>query len=208
VWITLKKHLTSAISISSSFQVESIITSTSFFFPLALQPNWGLGHLHETVSLQLLDLGQSVGLLGWVILSQGVYLYTNTEKCTHNINPINIHALSGIRTHGPGIRASKDSSCLKPLGYYYQLKVFSVQAVEALGVARDWASHICIHSAHSWQGCQPYMLPLFTPRKIPGTDFCQRLCQPLGHSAAGRIGQTEKETPHPGLKPATSQLVA
>jgi hypothetical protein len=57
-----------------------------FFFPLALQPNLGLGRLHEiSVSLQLLDLGQSVGLLGRVISSsQGLYLYTNTEKRTHN----------------------------------------------------------------------------------------------------------------------------
>jgi hypothetical protein len=38
-----------------------------------------------TVSLQLLDLGQSVGLLGGVITSsQGLYLYTNTEKSTHS----------------------------------------------------------------------------------------------------------------------------
>jgi hypothetical protein len=37
-----------------------------------------------SISLQLLDLGQSVGLLGRVISSlQGLYLYTNTEKCTH-----------------------------------------------------------------------------------------------------------------------------
>jgi hypothetical protein len=27
----------------------------------------------------------------------------------------------------------------------------------------------------------------FTPRKIPGTHFCQGLIQPQGHSAAGRI---------------------
>jgi hypothetical protein len=51
-----------------------------YFFPLALQPNSGLGRLHEiSVSLQLLDLGQSIGLLGRVISSsQGPYLYTNT----------------------------------------------------------------------------------------------------------------------------------
>jgi hypothetical protein len=38
-------------------------------------------------SLQLLDLGQSVGLLGRVISSsQDLYVYTNTEKRTHNTN--------------------------------------------------------------------------------------------------------------------------
>jgi hypothetical protein len=39
------------------------------------------------VSLQLPDLGKSVGILGRVISSsQGFYLYTNTEKRTHDIN--------------------------------------------------------------------------------------------------------------------------
>jgi hypothetical protein len=38
-----------------------------------------------SVSPQLLDLGQSVELFRWVIsLLQGLYLYTNTEKRTHN----------------------------------------------------------------------------------------------------------------------------
>jgi hypothetical protein len=40
-----------------------------------------------SVSLQLLYTGQSVGLLGRVISSsQGLYLYINTEKRTHNTN--------------------------------------------------------------------------------------------------------------------------
>jgi hypothetical protein len=40
-----------------------------------------------SVSLQLLDLGQPVGLLGRVdSSSQGLYLYTYTEKRTHNTN--------------------------------------------------------------------------------------------------------------------------
>jgi hypothetical protein len=47
-----------------------------------------------SVSLQLLDLRQRVALLGRVISSsQGLYLYTNTEKGTHNT--LNIHGLSG-----------------------------------------------------------------------------------------------------------------
>jgi hypothetical protein len=33
---------------------------------------------------------------------------------------------------------------------------------------------------------------LFTPRKIPGTHFCQRLSLPQGHSSAGRIRSTGK----------------
>jgi hypothetical protein len=34
--------------------------------------------------------------------------------------------------------------------------------------------------------------PSFTRRKIPGTHFCLRLSQLLGHSAAGRIRSIEK----------------
>jgi hypothetical protein len=39
---------------------------------------------HRAEFTQFLDQGQSVGLLGRVISSsQGLYLYTNTEKRTH-----------------------------------------------------------------------------------------------------------------------------
>jgi hypothetical protein len=48
--------------------------------------------------------------------SQGLYLYTNTEKRIYTQTP-NIYSLSGIRTHDPGFRASEDSSCLRPLIY-------------------------------------------------------------------------------------------
>jgi hypothetical protein len=70
-----------------------------------------------SVSLQSLDLGQSTGFLEEVAsLSQALYLYTNTEKRTHNTT-LNIHALIGIRTHGPGVCANEKSSFPKPVGY-------------------------------------------------------------------------------------------
>jgi hypothetical protein len=52
---------------------------------------------------------QSVGILEWgVSLSQGLH----TERHKHRINTHNteIHALSGIRTHDPSVRASGDNS--------------------------------------------------------------------------------------------------
>jgi hypothetical protein len=62
---------------------------------------------------QFLDQGQSVGLLGRVTSSsQGTY----TEKRTH-AQTLNIRALSGIRTDGPGFGASEDSARLRPFGY-------------------------------------------------------------------------------------------
>jgi hypothetical protein len=90
-----------------------------FFFP----PLWLYSPVQAlaasmklSVSLKLLDLGQSVGLLGRVMSSsQGLCLYTSTENST--TQALNIHALCGILTHGPGVRASEDGSCLRPLGY-------------------------------------------------------------------------------------------
>jgi hypothetical protein len=82
----------------------------NFFFLWLYRPIQTLAaSMKFSVSLQLLDLGQSVGLLGRVIsLSQGLYLYTITEK-PHTTQTLNIHGQSGIRTHGPGVRASEDS---------------------------------------------------------------------------------------------------
>jgi hypothetical protein len=72
-------------------------------------------YLHETpFHFSFLDLRQSVGLFGRVISSSlSLYLYTNTETHTQTLN---IHALSGFRTHDPGSRASENSACLRPLG--------------------------------------------------------------------------------------------
>jgi hypothetical protein len=36
---------------------------------------------------------------------------------TQNKHTLNIHALSGIRTHNHSVRASEDSLCLRKLGY-------------------------------------------------------------------------------------------
>jgi hypothetical protein len=58
-----------------------------------------------SVSLQLLDLGQSVGLLGRVISSsQGLYLYTNTENAHTTLN---IHARVGIEPTVPASARAK-----------------------------------------------------------------------------------------------------
>jgi hypothetical protein len=57
---------------------------------------------------------QTVGLLGRVISpSQGRNLDTGQHK--HKINEhTDIHALSRIRTRDPSVRATEDSSCLRP----------------------------------------------------------------------------------------------
>jgi hypothetical protein len=54
---------------------------------------------------------QTEGLLGRVISPwRGRYLHTRKHKRTINAHT-NIHALSGIRTHDPSVRASEESSC-------------------------------------------------------------------------------------------------
>jgi hypothetical protein len=93
--------------------------ATRFFFLWRNTPNLvlGLPAWNSPFHFGLLDLRHSVGLLGPMISSsQGLYLYTNTEKRTHT-QTLNIHALSGIRTQDPSFRASEDSACLRPLGY-------------------------------------------------------------------------------------------
>jgi hypothetical protein len=69
-----------------SFRVLYLIAPT--FFLWLYSPIQALAvSMKLSVSLQLLDLGQPVGILGRVISSlQGLYLYTNTEKRTHNTN--------------------------------------------------------------------------------------------------------------------------
>jgi hypothetical protein len=60
---------------------------------------------------------QTVGFL-WLVISPSQGLYLNMGQHKHRINAhIDIHALSGIRTQHPSVRASKDSSCISPRGH-------------------------------------------------------------------------------------------
>jgi hypothetical protein len=77
---------------------------------------------HRAELSQFLDQGQSVGLLGRVISSSQGLLPVHKHRKTHtHTQTLNIHALSGIRPHGPGFRASEraseDSARLTPVGY-------------------------------------------------------------------------------------------
>jgi hypothetical protein len=90
------------------------LSSISFIHSsMALQPFVGSWPLLQFRNL----FTQTVGLLGQVISpSEGRYLHTEQHK--HRINAHrNINALSGIRTHDPSVRASEDSSCLRPRGH-------------------------------------------------------------------------------------------
>jgi hypothetical protein len=87
------------------------------FFFWRYSPNLGLGlpPWNPPFHFGFLDLRQLVGLLGRVISSsQGTQTQQNAN--TH-IQTLNIHNLSGIRTHDPGFRAREGSACLRQLGY-------------------------------------------------------------------------------------------
>jgi hypothetical protein len=77
----------------------------------------------------VMSFTQTVGLLGRVISpSQGQYLHAGQHK--HRINAhIDIHALSGIRTHDTSVRASEDSSCSRPRGHSDQRMICSSVAL-------------------------------------------------------------------------------
>jgi hypothetical protein len=95
----------------SGTKLNSKSNSLTFFFLWLCSPIQALAtSMKLSVSLQLLDLGQSVGLL-WT----GDQLVAKPLP-VHKTQTLNIRAQSGIRTYGPGIRASEDSSCLRRLG--------------------------------------------------------------------------------------------
>jgi hypothetical protein len=88
-----------------------------FFFLWHYSPNFGLGLplWNSPFHFGLLDLKRLLG--GWSARRKASTC-TQTQKNAHtHIETLNIHALSGIRTHDPGFRASEDSACLRPLCY-------------------------------------------------------------------------------------------
>jgi hypothetical protein len=130
-------HVTLIDKLSKHFKylcLEVFFTKYNFFFngSSAQSGPWPLIEFRNHFS-------QKVGLLGWVISpSQG--LYRNTGQHKHRINAhthhtSHIHALSGIRTHDPSVRASEDSSCLRQRGYRDRLASERAKTVHALDCA-------------------------------------------------------------------------
>jgi hypothetical protein len=81
------------------------------FFPLALQPQFGPWPTSMKLSVSFrffLDFRQSVGLFGRVISSsQGLYLYTNTGKCTHMHKHLTSMPWVGFEPTIPGSELAK-----------------------------------------------------------------------------------------------------
>jgi hypothetical protein len=92
-----------------------------FFLP-APQPNSGLCRLRFrfTSIIRSRTVGRTP-LTGDQLVTRPS-LHVHKEKPSHNTT-LNLHGLSGIRTHSPGVRTSEDSSCLRSLGYRDRLSI-------------------------------------------------------------------------------------
>jgi hypothetical protein len=82
------------------------------FPPLALQSQFRPWPTSMKLSVSLLfTRSKTFGSAPWAgdqLVARPLYLYTNTEKGANtHTQTLNIHALSEIRTHDPGFRASR-----------------------------------------------------------------------------------------------------
>jgi hypothetical protein len=119
---------------------------------MALQPFVGSWPLLQFCNL---FVTQTVGLLGQGIRPpQGRYLPTGQQKQRINAHT-NIHALSGIPTHEPSVRASGDNSCLRPRSHRDRLLYLSARLIPDLAICTGHAdrSNNCFGHAKSLNNC-------------------------------------------------------
>jgi hypothetical protein len=91
-------------SVNLSFCIHGRIIS------MALQSLLGFGRFFRFLILY------TVGRIPWMGISPSQGIYLQTEQHKHRINT-DIHALSGIRTHDPSVRAGEDISCRRQRGH-------------------------------------------------------------------------------------------
>jgi hypothetical protein len=80
---------------------------------MALQPLWALASFQFPA---LFTINRTLWTSDQLVARTLPKHRTAQTKNKHIYTP-NIHVLNGIRTHDHSIRASEDSSCLRPLGY-------------------------------------------------------------------------------------------
>jgi hypothetical protein len=102
------------VSLTCSHQLASFLYSKSHYRVHFLIPHaFSLSVYGSTVLL--LDLGGFLSLL--ILYTVGRTPCTGDQAIAKPYLHTDIHALSGNRTYDPSVRASEDSSCLRPLGY-------------------------------------------------------------------------------------------
>jgi hypothetical protein len=117
---------------------------------------------------------QAVGLLGRVIsLSQDRYLNTG-----QHIHTPTIHALIGIRTHDPSVRASEGSSCLRPRGYCDQHLLSRVEKYryldQRIACTLNKYTYICFTKIYHDAECQHLKLNIETLTRVFYCIYCAR----------------------------------
>jgi hypothetical protein len=108
----------------------------NIFFPLALQPNFGLGRLHGTFPFTSVTKFTTVGRTPWTgdqLVARPLPKHRTTQTQKKNTH-IDIRALSGIGTHTHSTRASEDKSCLTPFGYRDRLRIHRVTSKKWNGI--------------------------------------------------------------------------
>jgi hypothetical protein len=108
---------------------------------MAVQPFVGSWPLFSvswsyTQSVRLLGRGNSP--------SQGLYLHTKQHKHRINAHNTDVHALSGIRTHDPSVRASEDSSCLRQRDHCDRPAVRLESIIISIGVSNYYSKLLYI----------------------------------------------------------------
>jgi hypothetical protein len=84
-----------------------------YIFWTTLQPLWALAAF-QFPGLFTIDRTH------WTsdqLVARPLPTHRTVRKQNKHIYTSNIHALNGIRTHDHSVRASEDSSCLRPVGY-------------------------------------------------------------------------------------------
>jgi hypothetical protein len=142
-----------------------------YFFSLSYSCCSHLEHrtsVKRFVSLQFLNLRQSVELLGVGISpSQGRYL-TQTQT--------DIHALSGTRTHDPSVRAGEDISCLRQCSHGDRLAFLYERSI----YERICWSHIsnCSSSCHIRGNTEHGKQKDNSDSVFPESDMSRFVCSP------------------------------
>jgi hypothetical protein len=87
------------------------------FFSLALQPQFGPWPTSMKLSVSVrFSRSYRTPWAGDQLVARPLPVHKHRKMHTYT-QTLNIHALSGIRTHDPSFRASEGSACPRPLGY-------------------------------------------------------------------------------------------
>jgi hypothetical protein len=116
---------------------------------MALQPLWALA------SFQFPDLF-TIGRTPWTgdqFVARPLPKHRTAQTQSEHIYTPNIHALSGTQTHDHSVRASEDSSCLRPPGYRDRLaRTYTCRyvTVEKIHVTQDGLNKTSIFHSRFW----------------------------------------------------------